>query len=109
MGISVNISYFQNLGKCTHFEWLDEYIRRIEIEGASLGLNLPSAVEQLGSAAGVATVGKAEGVAAEELKKMNKQLVKLVNLKKQDNLMTGLFYFCVISFDFVYLLIISRV
>lgn len=78
-----------------------------------MGLNLSSAVEQLGSAA---TVGKAEGVAEEmaaelglkELKKINKQLLKLVNLKKQDNLMTGLFYFCVISLSFVYLLIISR-
>ena len=50
------------------------------MEGATLGLNLPSAVEQLGSAA---TVGKAEGIAEEmglkELKKINKQLVKLVN------------------------------
>ena len=79
------------------------------MEGATLGFNLPSAVEQLGSAA---TVGKSEGVAEEmavkELKKINKQLVKLVNLKKQDNLMAGLFYFGVISLSFVYLLIISR-
>ena len=41
-----------------HFEWLDEYIKRIEIEGASPGLNLPSVVEQLGSATGVAMVGE---------------------------------------------------
>ena len=72
------------------------------------GATLPSAVEQLGSAA---TVRKLEGVeeemAVKELKKINKQLVKLVNLKKQDNLMAGLFYFCVISLSFVYLLIIS--
>jgi hypothetical protein len=101
--------FFQDLAKCTHFEWIDEYIRRIKMEGATLGFNLPSAVEQLGSAA---TVGKSEGVeeemAVKELKKNNKQLVKLVTLKKQDNLMAGLFYFCVISLSFVYLLIISR-
>ena len=57
-------------------------------------------------------MGKSEGVeeemAVKELKKINKQLVKLVNLKKQDNLMAGLFYFFVISLSFVYLLIISR-
>ena len=79
------------------------------MEGATLALNLPSAVKQLGSAA---TVGKSEGVAEEmglnDLKKINKQLVKLVNLKKQDNLMAVIFYFCVISLSFVYLLIISR-
>jgi hypothetical protein len=43
-----------------------------------------------------------------ELKKINKQLVKLVNVKKQDNLMDGLFYFCVISLSFVYRMIIRR-
>jgi hypothetical protein len=45
--------FFQDLAKCTHFEWLDE------LEGATLGLNLPSAVEQLGSAA---TVGNRKGL-----------------------------------------------
>jgi hypothetical protein len=79
------------------------------MEGATLRPNLPSAVEQLGSDA---TVRKSEVVAEEmglkELKKINKQLVKLVNLKKQNNLLAGLFYFCVISLSFVYLLIISR-
>ncbi|KAK1629956.1 hypothetical protein QYE76_004271 [Lolium multiflorum] len=99
----------KNLAKCTHFEWLDEYIGKIEMEGATLGLNFPSAVEQLGS---TTTVGKLKEVAKEmglkELKKINKQLVKLVNLKRQDNLMAGLFYFFVISLSFVYLLIINR-
>ena len=78
-----NTSYYQDLRTCTHFEWLDLYIKRIEKEGAMLGLNLPSAVEQLGSPSGVATVRNADGVAEvkdaelglkEELKKMNKQL-----------------------------------
>ena len=87
MEIRIIIFYFQDLPKCRHFEWLDEYINRIEREGASLGVKLPSPVEQLGSATVVALVEKADGVAAEvkELKKMNKHLTKLVNLKKQDN------------------------
>ena len=86
---------FQDLRKCHHFEWLDEYINRIELEGTSLGVNLSSPVEELGSATVVAPVGKADGVAAEvkELKKMNKHLTKLVNLKKQDNLMSAIFLF----------------
>jgi hypothetical protein len=58
-------------------------------------------VEQLGSAIGIATVGKVEGLAEEnatklglmELKKMNTHLLKLVDPKKQQNLMAGIFYF----------------
>uniref|UniRef100_A0ACD5XPZ0 Uncharacterized protein n=1 Tax=Avena sativa TaxID=4498 RepID=A0ACD5XPZ0_AVESA len=30
----------QKLPKCRHFEWLDDYIKRIGTEDASLGLNL---------------------------------------------------------------------
>ena len=115
---SVNSSYYQDLRTCTHFEWLDVYIRRIEKEGATLGLNLPSAVEQLGSPSGMgATVRNADGVAEvkdtelwlkEELKKMNKQLLKLVNLKKQDILMAAIFYLCAIALGVVYVLIISH-
>ena len=108
----VNISYFQKLETCNHFEWLDEYIKRIEMEGTSLGLNLSSAVEQLGSATGVATVQNADGVvevkaAVNELKKMNKKLTKLVDLKKQNNLMAAIFYLCAIALGVVYVLIIS--
>ena len=50
------------------------------------------------NADGVAEVGQpaevkdAELGLKEELKKMNKQLLKLVNLKKQDNLMAAIFY-----------------
>ena len=118
LGFRVNTSYYQDLRTWMHFEWLDVYIKRIEKEGATLGLNLPpSAVEQLGSPSGVATVRNADGVAEvkdtelglkEELKKMNKQLLKLVNLKKQDNLMAAIFYLCEIALGVVYVLIISH-
>ena len=82
---------------------MDEYIERIEVEGTSLGLNLPSAVERLGSAD-----EKAAELELKELKKMNKQLQKLVNLKKQDNLMAAIFYLCAIALGVVYVLIISH-
>lgn len=99
-----------DLRKCHHFEWLDEYINRIELEGAFLEVNSPPSAEQWGSATVVAPVGKADGVAAEvkEMKKMNKHLKKLVDLKKQDNLMSVVFYLCAIALGVVYLLIISH-
>ena len=109
--------------QCTHFEWLDEYIERIQLEGASGELDLPLEAEKLGkfgsgasgsgnSIGGArpsigATVGDA-GVTA-ELKKLNKQMKKLIELQKQGNLMglmAALFYVCGLAF--VYVMIISR-
>ncbi|XBI10603.1 hypothetical protein VPH35_137840 [Triticum aestivum] len=119
----------KKLKQCTHFEWLDEYIEWIQLEGASGELDLPLEAEKLGkfgsgpSGSGApgsgnsiggahsigATVGDA-GVTA-ELKKLNKQMKKLIELQKQGNLMglmVGLFYVCVIALAFVYVMIISR-
>ena len=67
-------------------------------------------MEQLGSVTGVATVQNADGLAEvkAKLKKMNNQLQKLVDLKKQDNLMAAIFYLCAIALGVVYVLIISQ-
>ena len=109
--------------QCTHFEWLDEYIERIQLEGASGELDLPLEAEKLGkfgsgaSGSGApgcahsigATVGDA--VVTAELKKLSKQMKKLIKLQKQGNLMglmAALFYVCVIGLTFVYVMIISR-
>ena len=115
--------------QCTHFEWLDEYIERIQLEGASgeLDLQLAEKLGKFGSGASGsgapgygnsiggarpsigATVGDA-GVTA-ELKKLNKQMKKLIELQKQRNLMglmAAFFYVCVIGLAFVYVMIISR-
>ncbi|KAE8803768.1 hypothetical protein D1007_20279 [Hordeum vulgare] len=77
---------FQKLKQCVHFEWLDEYIERIQLEGASRELDLPLEAEKCGSdpygsgnSIG-ATVGDAAGTG--ELKKLNKQMKKLIELKK---------------------------
>jgi hypothetical protein len=40
-----------------------------------------------------------------ELKKMNKQLRQLIELKKQANLMAGCFFYCIIVIGFLSLLI----
>ena len=62
-------------------------------------LNLPDSV-----APTVGEVGDLKG----ELKKMNKNLRQLTELKKQSNLIALGFYFCVIALGFAYLLVVSR-
>ena len=115
------------LKQCTHFEWLDEYIERIQLEGASGELDLPLEAEKLGnfgsgasgsgapgsgsSIGGAHSIGATMGDAGvtTELKKLNKQMKKLIELQKQDNLMglmAALFYVCGLAF--VYVMIISR-
>ena len=100
---------FEILGKCEHFEWLDQYIERIQGEVASSARMAP-VKEQFRSGSGNpkedATVVDADVKA--ELKKMSKQLREIIELKKKGNLMAGIFYFCVICLGFVYLFIISR-
>ena len=109
--------------QCTHFEWLDEYIERIQLEGASGELDLPLEADKLdkfgSGASGSGAPGSAHYIGATmgdaivmaELKKLNKQMKKLIELQKQGNLMglmAGLFYVCLIALAFVYVMIISR-
>ncbi|KAE8786009.1 hypothetical protein D1007_40191 [Hordeum vulgare] len=59
--------------KCNHFEWIDEYITRLDLKGAvTRELNLPLVVENLVSHSVVPTVVDADMKG--ELKKMNKNL-----------------------------------
>uniref|UniRef100_A0ACD6AW12 Uncharacterized protein n=1 Tax=Avena sativa TaxID=4498 RepID=A0ACD6AW12_AVESA len=77
------------LPKCGHFEWLDEYIERIGMEVASRELENPSVVEQLGCGNPISAGTTVDAEVKAELKKMNKQLRQIIELKKQDNLMAG--------------------
>jgi hypothetical protein len=99
---------FQDLPKCGHFEWLDVYIERIRLDCAPRELENTSVMEHLASGDPISagTVGYAEVKA--ELKKINKQMKHIIELKKQGNVMAGIFYLCAIFLCFVYLLIISR-
>ena len=99
---------------------MDEYIARLEFEGSidlSVGKtqepNLPLPVENLGSDRAVLTTGSAPNaeLPAElkvELKKINKHLRQMINLKKQANMMAGGFYSCIICICLFYLLSIRH-
>ena len=53
-------------------------------------------------------MGLAEAEVRVELKKLNKHLRLMNDLKKQANLIVAGFYLCIVALGFVYLLIVSR-
>lgn len=111
---------------------MDDYIERIQFEGyidssgaATWELNLggvpPIAVENLGSSDGrgagrvlpMARYARnaelhAESELNEELKKIKKHLMQMIDLQKQANIMAGGFYCCIIALFFFYLLFIRH-
>ena len=101
--------------KCNHFEWMDEYVERLQREGLidfkgapTLELNLPPSVKNMGNAElkGAPTVGDAD--LKGELKKMNKNLKEMIQVMQQANMIDLGFYFCIVVVGFVYLQVNRR-
>ena len=80
---------------------MDEYIRELQVQGAIQEPNVSSVMEELVSNRAVPTMEDAE--LKGELRKLNKNLSQIINLKKQANMMVGGFYCFIIA---IYLLFI---
>jgi hypothetical protein len=89
------VLFFHNLEKCSHFEWTDEYVQRLQVEriidlgggGAMRELNQASTMERLGSTSVTSDVELLG-----EQKKLIKHLRQMVGSKKQANVINAAFF-----------------
>ena len=101
-------SPFQDLDQCVHFEWMNKYIRdrgfQVEVLPpipSPIQAPISSAMEEEMSNRAVRPLE--DCLVNGELQKLNKQLSKIVELKKQSNMMSGAFYVCIIAIYLVFL------
>ncbi|SPT16224.1 unnamed protein product [Triticum aestivum] len=95
--------------KCHHFEWMDDYIQRLQGLGLldwrrnAISVNLPHGSAAPATAARPEYPTVVDVELKTELKKMNKNFKQLIELKKQSNLIAlgilslGIFYLMAIS------------
>ncbi|KAE8772766.1 hypothetical protein D1007_55179 [Hordeum vulgare] len=109
----------KDLPPFNHFEWMDEYIEMLQMEGLidstgaakmvldpRLARKTTWAAEILLYDSVTRTMGDAE--LKGELKKLNNHLRQMNDLTKQANLVAATFYLCIVPLGFVYFLIISH-
>jgi hypothetical protein len=78
--------------KCTFFMWIEDYIEKLHLDGMLKGARMMGASQEMVMAiwdeqvvASRANVAANLDMVATELKKINYNLSKVVDLKKQDN------------------------
>ncbi|CAM0884199.1 unnamed protein product [Alopecurus aequalis] len=105
----------KDLEECSHFEWMDKYIRdrgfQVEVLPTNQGPQIQaapisSAVEE--EISNRADRALEDFVVKSELQKLNKQLSQIVELKKQSNMMAGAYYVCLLGVIAIYLVIVCH-
>ena len=108
--------------RCKHFEWIDEYVERLQGEGAIVATEVPNplnlaplVVQLVGDSSDGAEqrAGPPDPMMGNaglmgEVKEVNKLLKKMIDLQKSANLMAAGFYCCIVDMGFFYLLFICR-
>ncbi|CAM0913676.1 unnamed protein product [Alopecurus aequalis] len=100
----------KDLEECSHFEWMDKYIRdrgfQVEVLPPIQAAPILSVVEE--EISNRADRPLEDFVVKTKLQKLNKQLSQIVELKKQPNMMAEAFYMCLFGVIAIYLVILCR-
>ena len=108
--------------KCYHFEWMDDYIKRLQGLGLldsrgnatrELNPSAPTVESRELNASGTCDLDASatrelDAELKGELKKINKNLRRMIELKKQSNLIALGFYVGILALGFFYLMVITR-
>ena len=94
--------------KCSHFEWLDDYVLRLRVRSQSSMPSNGAATRQQNLVSDSAAPTVRDADLKGELQKMNKNLSQLTKLKRQSNQLALGFYISVIALGIAYLLVLSR-
>jgi hypothetical protein len=96
--------------KCTFFMWIEDYIEKLHSNGMLKGAKMMGASQEMvmsnwdkQAVACRANVPATLDMVAAELKKINYNLSKIVDLKKQDNYIVAAFCACMLIIGLIFL------